>query len=842
MADNFTDNDDWKDDYLPQLQKSLIYKTLSTRCQENDPEVISTIHKAVHFACNRSKTVIMNMKEYTLHDSTHLFRVLHIMERLLGQVNIEKMYSPELMLLILCAFFHDIGMAPKESDVQEWKALWDSPKPSGDADANGSSVFREFKKFVTSRSERDRKIRDLQKNGDFSLAANEIEYFISDFVRNTHAQRAREVIGTDDILGESTSRAIEFRQTNLTVEFAELCESHNLDAIKLLDLDHNLPCAPSIFVCLPLTGVILRIADIIDFDAKRTPSVLFAHLNVKHPVSLSEWNKHRSIGSWQIEPNFLQFSAKCTHPAIEATIREFCDLIDSELSLCNNIISKLNVSLGAYGRQIDINLPLRVDRSKIGPSKDIATGKALYVYHDTKFHLSKVQVIDLLMGSKLYGSTEVALRELLQNSIDACLLRKSQQEHWREPYEPEITIKYLKEGKAYTLEVIDNGTGMDQYVIDHYYTKVGSSFYKSTDFELLKIETGMNVTPTSRFGIGILSCFMVSDSLEVETKKIYGPNDSSDPINMVVEGQESVFWIKKGSRSTVGTCSKLILRDRHPWEHLNAKNFIKAVRTVIPNPPFKVKIQALEESAVFDTFQTLSVEDLKDNTWEKNNNIKTVSIDISSEEVGLVGKAVVGILEDFDGLPTKQVEFPTKEVMIDGKKFELATKLEIDDNKINQSSTTIGFDRVGEIVPSSSVQWFAQSKTQVSLNGIEVAFDLVPRAWAAKKNQVILSLPFPLVLIIDVCGHRDLDLNTARTEILKGEKWDSFEEELSFQLCSGIKAKVDIGYWEHLLKKTLANSPNHNFNRGLLRVTGQGSSTDNCGFDLHVTDLSGTDR
>ena len=44
------------------------------------------------------------------------------------------------------------------------------------------------------------------------------------------------------------------------------------------------------------------LADIIDFDPKRTPSVLFSHLAVKNPVSLNEWKKHQSINAWTISP------------------------------------------------------------------------------------------------------------------------------------------------------------------------------------------------------------------------------------------------------------------------------------------------------------------------------------------------------------------------------------------------------------------------------------------------------------------------------------------------------------------------------------------------------------
>lgn len=92
-------------------------------------------------------------------------------------------------------------------------------------------------------------------------------------------------------------------------------------------------CASDTVACLPLIAVVLRLSDILDFDAKRTPRVLYSHLYVRHPVSLKEWKKHRSIDAWEINSELIQYSAKCSHPAIEASIREFCDMIDFELRI-----------------------------------------------------------------------------------------------------------------------------------------------------------------------------------------------------------------------------------------------------------------------------------------------------------------------------------------------------------------------------------------------------------------------------------------------------------------------------------------------------------------------------
>jgi hypothetical protein len=223
------------------------------------------------------------MGEFTLHDGDHLFRVLNIMERLLTEENVRKLSSPELMLLILSAFFHDIGMAPDESEVITWKKIWDIDP---DIEETEKNTFDKFKRFYTARPEQQEIISKLIIQGNNSKADTIKAYLITEYIRQSHADRAREIIEKD------WDNKIIFREVDLTVEFAQICFSHNEDALSLLDFDKNLLCGSNVSANLPLIAVILRLADILDFDAKRTPKILFSHLYVRHPISISEWNKH----------------------------------------------------------------------------------------------------------------------------------------------------------------------------------------------------------------------------------------------------------------------------------------------------------------------------------------------------------------------------------------------------------------------------------------------------------------------------------------------------------------------------------------------------------------------
>lgn len=803
--------DDHKNEFLLRLQKSSLYITLKKKCFDKDAEVIALVEKMTSYAFQRTKTILRHMGEFTLHDGDHLFRVLHLMERLMPQEKIEKLSPPELLLLIASAFFHDIGMAPDEGEVLAWKKIWDYEP---DLNTKEKAFYDDFKRFYSSKPEDEKKLSELISKGHFSQAELIKSYLITEYIRQTHAERARTIIEKD------WSNKVMYRDTDLTVELAQICYSHNEDALKLLDLDKNLLCGPGIYACLPLVGVILRLADILDFDGKRTPKILYSHLYVRNPISVKEWNKHRAVEAWEISPDLIQFSAKCSHPVIEASIHDFCSMIDHELSLANNIISTLNDFHFAKERDLHIKLPLKVNREKIRTKTDIKNNP-LYIYKDTKFNLSKTQVIELLMGTKLYGNPEVALRELLQNSIDACLLRKAQEIKWGNLYEPEILVKYYTEDGDNVLEIIDNGTGMDEYIIDNYYSKIGSSFYKSKDFYNLKAESNAEFYPTSRFGIGILSCFMISDVLIVDTKKVYGPHKSSDSYNITVEGQESIFWIKEGKRDKPGTTTKLILRkNKNPWEDMSEDKFIENVEAVIPNPPFNIRIETTSHKKTrnINSFKEITSYALKDYSWEENENIRFIEIKIDREDIGILGSATVAILESHDK-PVKHLELNSRDIEVEGETFTLERELKISVNSIDESSKSITISDDGDIRTDNSTSILTKSKSRLSLHGIEVPASLFPQSWRMKNNQVKLSWPFPLILVVDICGERDLDLNSPRTEIIISEKWTDFEEQLAKVICQAIKDEVTSDYWFELVKIFESSSrSSDNFKRAFKSV------------------------
>lgn len=110
-----------------------------------------------------------------------------------------------------------------------------------------------------------------------------------------------------------------------------------------------------------------------------------------------------------------------------------------------------------------------------------------------------------VLSNHLYKSPAVFLRELLQNGVDAVTLRKKQQPDWQGE---KITIAVEPNSR---IVFHDNGAGLSKEGIHRFLAVIGQS--SKTELVNGKIPEDY----IGRFGIGLLSCFMVSDSIVIQT-------------------------------------------------------------------------------------------------------------------------------------------------------------------------------------------------------------------------------------------------------------------------------------------------------------------------------------
>lgn len=134
-------------------------------------------------------------------------------------------------------------------------------------------------------------------------------------------------------------------------------------------------------------------------------------------------------------------------------------------------------------------------------------------HQDTyRFQVNLSGMINIL-SNHLYSNPKVYLRELLQNGVDAITARVALSEA---DYIGRINIEVNGSGAGSTLIVEDNGVGLNEEEVHEFLAMIGQSSKRGEDF------LSTNTSFIGRFGIGLLSCFMVSDEIVMVTQSAKG--------------------------------------------------------------------------------------------------------------------------------------------------------------------------------------------------------------------------------------------------------------------------------------------------------------------------------
>jgi molecular chaperone HtpG len=217
-----------------------------------------------------------------------------------------------------------------------------------------------------------------------------------------------------------------------------------------------------------------------------------------------------------------------------------------------------------------------------------------------KFKTEITQLLDLIIHS-LYSHKEIFLRELISNASDALdklkYLTLTEEAFKTMSFTPRIDIEFDQEGK--TLIVSDSGIGMDE---NDLVTNLGTIANSGTKNFLQNIKDASKIDTNliGQFGVGFYSIFMVSEKVEVVSRKA---------------GQEAAFkWtsdgkggfdLGEGTRSGNGTTVTLHLNEEgvHYANRWEIENIVKKYSNHIPFPIYlhyreekeKGKEQAKEE-------------------------------------------------------------------------------------------------------------------------------------------------------------------------------------------------------------------------------------------------------
>src|SRR5262249_33009350 len=116
--------------------------------------------------------------------------------------------------------------------------------------------------------------------------------------------------------------------------------------------------------------------------------------------------------------------------------------------------------------------------------------------------------------------------------------------------EPRVDVTCWEDRSGYLwVRFDDTGIGMDEEAVRGYFLTVGRSYYRSSAFRAELLRAGRRATefvPISRFGIGVLSCFLVGDEVEVSTLKLLDGGRLAEPVRLSIKRDDEFFVLQKG--------------------------------------------------------------------------------------------------------------------------------------------------------------------------------------------------------------------------------------------------------------------------------------------------------
>jgi molecular chaperone HtpG len=161
-----------------------------------------------------------------------------------------------------------------------------------------------------------------------------------------------------------------------------------------------------------------------------------------------------------------------------------------------------------------------------------------------------------LLSEHIYSSPNVFVRELLQNGIDAITARRSIDEF----FSGEINI-YVNKTQFPEIVFEDNGIGLSEDEVHKFLSVIGQSSKRDDILEKDFI---------GKFGIGLLSCFVVSNEIIVETRSLYKKHKG-----LRWRGKADGTYTIEEIEEEMSPGTKVILHPKKEWKTLFEEDELK---------------------------------------------------------------------------------------------------------------------------------------------------------------------------------------------------------------------------------------------------------------------------
>lgn len=453
------------------------------------------------------KSVSLYFSHFSSHDISHSLNIINSISMLLNKKQLDSLSTSDIFVFLTVCYYHDIGMAitfeqiEKIIDSDEWRKKLEGYSKSEIEEI--AVISERLLSYSDSKYNKDYKVLDIYKD---VITIIETEF------RKKHGQRSANYIRENDLI----KTLFELRLNNIV---AQICEVHEKDVNEINKLSPKENGSFKDYVHPRLIGYLLCLGDLLDMDTNRFDKYFLESTTPMTHISEIHKKKHESIKSLLYEDGLINIISDCDD---QETYRCMIEWVDWIKKVCDFGVT--------YWRDLS---PKDFGTAPIlGKREILLKGQTKWSkYALIKPSISTEKALDLLSGLGIYKNKFLFVREIIQNAVDATLIRVFQDYKnsntnedilkWLcnntnhiDNYKIEGEVSLVKNKLCFTLK--DSGIGISEEELDRIIQFKG----KSENLKSIIKEMPEWLRPSGCFNIGLQSIFQVAKSFSIITKTI----------------------------------------------------------------------------------------------------------------------------------------------------------------------------------------------------------------------------------------------------------------------------------------------------------------------------------
>lgn len=472
-------------------------------------------------------TVVMNYPHYTKHDISHCEAIITNIEMLLGEDTIKNLSPTDTWLILHAAYLHDIGMVIECKKIEENWETKEFQDYLHDLENSADDSLSQNARFINSLGDK------LGKKENVISWPVRVRYavtlIVADYYRKKHAEDSNSYIKD---MGSAFHIDLGFNgliPQRLVMLLADIVCLHTESSKRVLDLDFRTNGFNADYAHPRFLAQMLRMGDLLDADNNRFNYANEAVFGEIPESSKNHWEKHISARHILITPDVIEYRADCSKLEVYRETRVFISWLKEEvefwaLNWKNIMPENINGSAPRLGK-CDLLLNGVPDIQGLS---------------NLRFSISPEKAFEVIEGTNIYEDQFVFLREVIQNSLDACKIQL-----WRDISEDRYRswIEHTSDGVIQPFEI-------KQEVFDNYGVEVKLCNYDDDHFKIIIKDNGIGLSaeqlkkicdvgvsyagdkkrrdeiqsmplwlrPTAGFGIGLQSIFLIAEEFEIYSK------------------------------------------------------------------------------------------------------------------------------------------------------------------------------------------------------------------------------------------------------------------------------------------------------------------------------------